>query len=255
MKTKVGLLGFGRTGKHVANLILQDQTYQLEWVYRKTNVLEKRSVPEFFGIQSDEPGLIYSSENTYIDFLLDAYPVDFIIDFSAPEVLHTYANEAAKRGIKIISAISHYSKNEINILHQISANNVIFWSPNITLGVNFLLLASKYLKDIAPCADIEILEEHFKQKASVSGTALKIAETLHVGKSNVLSVRAGGIVGKHEIIFGFPYQTVRLTHESISREAFGNGALFAAQELKDKTTGFYTFEDLLLPYFSRKVVC
>ncbi|OGU58221.1 MAG: dihydrodipicolinate reductase [Ignavibacteria bacterium GWF2_33_9] len=254
MKTKVGLLGFGRTGKNVANLILQDQNYQLEWVFRKSKVLEKRSVPDFFGIQSEEPGHIYSAKTTSIDFLLDAYPVEFIIDFSAPEVLHTYAYEAAKRNVKIISAISHYSESEINLLHDLSADNVIFWSPNITLGVNFLLLASKYLKEIAPSADIEIIEEHFKKKSGISGTALKIAESLHIGKSNVLSVRAGGIVGKHEIIFGFPYQTVRLTHESISREAFGNGALFVAQELKDKIAGFYTFEDLLLPYFSKKSI-
>jgi len=43
---------------------------------------------------------------------------------------------------------------------------------------------------------------------------------------------------------------VRLKHESISREAFGNGALFAALNLQGKTKGFYTMEDLLLPYFN-----
>jgi len=53
----------------------------------------------------------------------------------------------------------------------------------------------------------------------------------------------------HEILFGFPYQTVRLRHESISREAFGNGVLFAARHLLDKPNGLYTMEDLLTPYF------
>jgi len=63
-------------------------------------------------------------------------------------------------------------------------------------------------------------------------------------------VRAGGIVGKHEVIFGFPSQTVRLIHESISREAFGNGAIFVAENIMDKEEGLYNFEDILLPYFA-----
>ena len=79
---------------------------------------------------------------------------------------------------------------------------------------------------------------------------MKIANALDVNKSEINSVRVGGIVGKHEVIFGFPFQTVRLIHESISREAFGNGALFVAQNLTNKKPGFYNFEDILLPYFT-----
>ena len=71
-----------------------------------------------------------------------------------------------------------------------------------------------------------------------------------IGFGNTGKAVAGGIVGKHEIIFGFPYQTVRLIHESISREAFGNGVIFAAENLINKKEGLYNFEDILLPYFS-----
>jgi len=77
-----------------------------------------------------------------------------------------------------------------------------------------------------------------------------MADALDVNKDEINSIRAGGIVGKHEVIFGFPYQTVRLIHESISREAFGNGALFVAQNLVTKKPGLYNFEDVLLPYFA-----
>jgi 4-hydroxy-tetrahydrodipicolinate reductase len=77
-----------------------------------------------------------------------------------------------------------------------------------------------------------------------------MADALDVNKDEINSIRAGGIVGKHEVIFGFPYQTVRLIHESISREAFGNGALFVAQNLATKKVGLYNFEDVLLPYFA-----
>lgn len=99
-------------------------------------------------------------------------------------------------------------------------------------------------------SDQEVNEEHFKTKQGTSGTAVKIAEALDIEKEKINSVRAGGIVGKHEVIFGFPYQTVRLIHESISREAFGNGVIFVAENLKEKEKGLYNFEDILTPYFA-----
>jgi len=161
--------------------------------------------------------------------------------------------EAGSRQIKIISAISHYSKETVSFLNKLSLNTTVFWSPNITLGVNYLIFASKILKKIAPFVDIEIIEKHFKLKKDVSGTALKIADKLNVQSSDINSIWAKGIFGKHEVIFGFPYQTVRLIHESISREAFGNGAIFAAIHLIDKKKGLYVFEDLLSPFFTEQV--
>jgi 4-hydroxy-tetrahydrodipicolinate reductase len=250
MKSKIGLIGFGKTGKAVANVVLQNRNFSLEWVLRQSTLLEQRSAPEFLGIQSDEPGLIYSSSTIEFQELLDLHPVDFIIDFSSNSGIDTYGRIAAARKVKIITAISHYEEKERQLLKELAAQTVVFWSPNITLGVNYLLFAARFLKKIAPWVDIEIVEEHFKGKEGVSGTAIKIAEVLHLEKTDINSVRAGGIVGKHEIIFGFPYQTVRLIHESISREAFGNGVIFVAENLIDKGDGQYNFEDILLPYFS-----
>ncbi len=247
---KIGLIGFGKTGKAVANVILQNKDFCLEWVLRRSSLLESRSVPEFLGIESNEPGLIYSTSKIKISDLLDKYPVDFIIDFSSETGIYTYGEIAGKRHIKIISAVSHYGDAEKELLKKLSEKTVVFWSPNITLGVNYLLFAAKFLKKIAPWVDIQIIEEHFKEKKGVSGTAIKIAEALDLEKSDINSVRAGGIVGKHEVIFGFPFQTVRLIHESISREAFGNGVLFVAENIANKKNGLYNFEDILLPYFA-----
>jgi len=249
MKKKIGLIGFGKTGKAVANVILQNKEFSLEWVLRKSTLLEQRSVPEFLGIESDEAGKIYSLDTTSINELLDNHPVEYIIDFSSTDGIYTYGKSANERNITIISAISHYSDKELNYLKELSKTSVVFWSPNITLGVNYLLFASQYLKKIAPWVDIEIIEEHFKEKQGLSGTAIKIAEALDISNEEIKTIRAGGIVGKHEVIFGFPFQTVRLIHESISREAFGNGAIFVAQNLNTQKPGLYNFETLLLPYF------
>jgi 4-hydroxy-tetrahydrodipicolinate reductase len=246
---RVGLFGFGKTGRAVASILLESNKTHLQWVIRKSSRLEHRSVSEFFGVDSDEPGLIYSMDAYDPIALFEQQPVDVVIDFSSSEGLYYYAEEAAKRGITIISAVSQYAPEQIAFLKKQAEKTVVMHSPNITLGINFLLLAAKILKAIAPHTDVEIIEEHFKVKPEVSGTAKVLARELAVDEDQIKSIRAGGIIGVHEILFGFPYQTVRLKHESIAREAFGNGILFATENLKDKPIGFYSMEDLLKPYF------
>ena len=247
---KIGLIGFGKTGKAVASVLLQNKKFSLEWVLKRNNSLDNRNSSKYLGIDSNEKGKIYSSESTSITELLDHQPVDIIIDFSSNSGIYTYGKAAGERKIKIISAISHYTNKEKAFLKSLSKITTVFWSPNITLGVNYLLFASKFLQKIAPWVDIEIIEEHFKGKDGVSGTALKIAEVLDLEKEDINSLRAGGIVGKHEVVFGFPFQTVRIIHESISREAFGSGVVFVAENLKDKKEGLFNFEDILTTYFA-----
>jgi 4-hydroxy-tetrahydrodipicolinate reductase len=72
-----------------------------------------------------------------------------------------------------------------------------------------------------------------------------MARTLDLDEARITSLRLGGIVGHHEVVFGFPHQTVRLTHDSIRREAFGTGAAFALRELRQREAGFYTMEELI----------
>lgn len=249
---KVGLIGFGKTGRSVASIILENPDICLEWVVRKSTRLEHRSVPEFLGIESPEPGLIYSKDEYSAPELLRRLPVDAILDFSSQNGLDWYGNAAADAGTAIVTAISRYD-NEREIerrLRSYAERTRVLWSPNITVGINFLMLAARALKHIAPYTDLEIVEEHFKDKPEVSGTALRIADTLGIDEQQVKTIRAGGIIGTHEILFGFPFQTVRLKHESISREAFGNGAMFAVRHLLERPNGYYRMEDLMAPYFA-----
>jgi 4-hydroxy-tetrahydrodipicolinate reductase len=249
---KIGLIGFGKTGRAVATVLLESKAIHLEWVIRRSKMLEYHSVPEFLGIESTDPGLIHTKDEFSAEQLLARYPVDVIVDFSSENGLDYYGDAAAKRGISIVSAVSQYHDEQIEKLQLLSQQTVVLHSPNITLGINFLIIAAKILKNIAPYTDIEVIEEHFKNKSETSGTAKIIANELDLPESSIKSVRAGGIIGVHEILFGFPYQTVRLKHESITREAFGNGILFAVQNLNNKPKGLYTMEDLLLPYFKLK---
>jgi 4-hydroxy-tetrahydrodipicolinate reductase len=247
---RVGLMGFGRTGREVASTLLKDETMCLEWVIRRSDLLEHRSVPEFLGVESEEPGLIYSASAFNADELLTRFPVDVIIDFSSDSGLDYYADAAADRGVAIVTAISRYSDAKQRQLERCAGSTRVLWSPNITLGINFMLLAAQALQRMAPGVDVQIVEEHFRAKAEISGTALRLARALDMPEDAVHVIRAGGIIGVHEILFGFPAQTVRLRHEAISREAFGQGAAFAARQIVDRDPGLYCMEDLLLPYFA-----
>lgn len=247
---KVGLMGFGKTGRAVATVLLTSKKTNLQWVMRRSHALEHRSVPEFLGVESDEPGLIHSIQERSAAELLDHAPVDVIVDFSSEEGIGYYGWEAARRGITIISAVSKYSEEKHLLLRLLSEQTRVLHSPNITIGVNFLIVAAKVLKMIAPHVDIEIVEEHFKGKSEVSGTAKVIARNLGLPDECIKTIRAGGIIGVHEILFGFPHQTVRLKHESIAREAFGSGILFVIDNMPQQPNGLFTVEDLMRPYFS-----
>ncbi len=248
---KIGLIGFGRAGRAVATLLLERDDVCLEWVVRRTSRNDHGRAAQLVGVESASPGLILGTDRWTADQLLDRYPVDAIIDFSSHTGIDFYGPAAARRGVAIVCAVSAFDERALGKLDRWATATRVLWSPNITIGINFMLLAAKTLQAIAPWADIEIMEEHFKAKPEVSGTALRLATGLGQDPADIKTVRAGGIIGTHEVLFGFPYQTVRLRHESLAREAFGDGALFAAQHIIDLPNGLYRMEDILLPYFTQ----
>ena len=251
MSISVGLIGFGRTGSLVAKEIVTDPDLDLKWVCR-------RHIPSTITYASHALGFddnfapFVAAANLDLNFLKNN-PVDLVIDFSANESSKLYST-LSEAGVKIVSAISNYSETDLELIKKASEKTAILASPNITLGINWLILASKLLQKIIPHADIEIVEEHFRQKSETSGTALKLAEHLNLDyESRVNSIRVGGIVGKHEVIFGLPYQTIRLTHESISRSAFGTGAIFASKWFINKDAGLYKMENIFYEKFLKNI--
>lgn len=237
----IGLVGFGKAGMAVADVLVADPRYNLRWVARRhadpageSAAVAGQTVP------------VLGLANGGLEAWLDEHPVDALVDFSRPDAVFLYGEAVRQRGVALVSAISAYTEQELDYVRSLGEHTRVMASPNITLGINFLILAAKLLRGIAPFADVEILEQHFREKPEVSGTARKIAQTLAVEEQSITSLRLGGIVGHHEVIFGFPHQTVRLIHNAIRREAFGTGAAFALAELLNQPKGFYTFDDLLM---------
>lgn len=237
---KIGLIGYGKAGQAVANVLQAEPDLELSWIARRTgHALDDGSAP-------DTTPLIGIERLARSDWL-DTHPVDALIDFSSAEAVHHYGEEVRRRKLMLVTGISAYSDGDLAYVRSLGADTRVMSSPNITLGINFLILAAKLLREIAPYADVAVIEEHFRDKPEVSGTARKIAESLDIKNDDIRSLRLGGIVGHHEVVFGFPYQTVRLSHDSIRREAFGTGAIFALRELAARTEpGYYSFEELLM---------
>lgn len=237
---KIGLIGYGKAGQAVANVLRGEPDLELSWIARRSN-----QGPCDEAACTDTP--VVSLEQPGFANWLDAHPVDALVDFSGPEAVHLYGEEVRQRRLILVTAISAYNAPDLAYIRSLGESARVMSSPNITLGINFLILAARLLREIAPHADIAILEEHFRDKPEISGTARKIAESLDLEDTSITSLRLGGIVGHHEVVFGFPYQTVRLSHDSIRREAFGTGAVFALRELAARTEpGYFSFDDLLM---------
>lgn len=251
MSIRVGLFGFGRTGSVVAKEIVSDQDLSLQWVCRRKVTAELAFASHALGFDQNFAPFV-SFDHLNADFL-KKNPVDMIIDFSSGAACTAY-DHLADAGIKIVTAISKYSEQQESLIKNASQKTAILYSPNITLGINWVMIASKILKKIIPHADIEVVEEHFRDKKEVSGTALRLADHLDIDpKQHVNSIRVGGIVGKHEVIFGLPYQTIRITHESINRGSFGTGAIFAGKWLNQQPTGLYSMEQVIHEKFMKRV--
>ena len=250
-KVRIGLFGFGKTGRLVANEFIRDDRFAVKWVVKRTRALSEKYASRLLGHEFNA-GRIYCASRLPARFFAKN-PVDVLVDFSSAQGYRTYG-PAADAGVRIITAISKYAPEDLAALKAMSRKTAVLVSPNITLGINFLLVASQVLQKIAPHADIEIVEEHFREKREVSGTALKIAQVLGLEKTkHVNSIRVGGIVGRHEVVFGLPNQTIRLVHESINRAAFGQGAIFGALWLADKGPGLYSMEHIVADKMSRNI--
>lgn len=237
---RVGLFGYGRAGKAVARVLHTTPGMELCWIARRSDAPAEVDVPTF---RFDR-----KSFSTW----LDRHPVDAVVDFSNARSIWLYGEILRERGITLVTGISNYPRKTRDYIATLGSDMRVLASPNITLGINFLIFAAKALRSIAPFADVEIVEQHFREKPDVSGTAKKLAEVVSLDPDKVTSLRLGGIVGHHEVIFGFPHQTVRLIHDSIRREAFGTGAVFALRELVKKPLGGYSFDDLLLDIVRRE---
>jgi 4-hydroxy-tetrahydrodipicolinate reductase len=236
---RVGLVGYGKAGRAVAEVLLNEPGLELRWVARRSAVSADDVVAD-----SMVP-VVSVGQTGDMAQLLAQLPVDALVDFSGPTAVLEYGETVRKRALVLVTAVAHYGPEQMEYLRSLGESSRVMASPHIALGINFLMLASQLLHRLAPQAEVEILEPHVKDRHDANGAARKLAESLNVAQARVTALRLGGIVGHHEVIFGFPHQTVRLVHDTIRTEAFGSGAAYAVQSLWVMPPGFYQYDAVL----------
>ena len=215
--------------------------------------------------QPDDERFPFSTHTDYTDIAEDP---DVIIDFSNPAALDSMLAYAVAQKTPIVICTTGFNEEQLAAIDEAAKTIPVFFSANMSIGVNLISeLAKKAAEVLYPGFNIEIVEAHHNQKLDApSGTALMIADEIAsvlpeqvdyetnraakrekrpVNEIGIHAVRAGTIVGEHEIIFGGPDEVVKISHHAASRKIFANGALNAAAFLAGKAAGKYSMKDLI----------
>lgn len=193
---------------------------------------------------------------------------DVIIDFSHPSALDDLLSYGTIHHVPIVAATTGYSAEQIDQIKKASEQLPIFFTFNLSLGINLLVeLGKRAVSVLGGQYDIEIVEKHHNQKKDApSGTAIMIADALNgeldhkmkyvydrhnvrkardTNEIGLHSIRGGTIVGEHDIIFAGHDEVITLSHSAGSKEVFANGALNASIFLAGKSSGLFDMSDLL----------
>lgn len=199
-------------------------------------------------------------------------PVDVIIDFSTAKAIKPLLTYAVSKRIPVVVCTTGLSEEDLTLVHEASKVIPVFFSANMSLGVNLLITLAKRATEILSDSgfDIEIIEKHHNQKIDApSGTALAIADAINESLDDayalrfdrstvrekrpkqeigIHAVRGGTIVGDHDILFAGTDEVITLSHTATSKEVFAVGALKAAQFIVSRKAGLYNMEHLIDAY-------
>ncbi len=105
---------------------------------------------------------------------------DVMIDFSHHSALPALLGYATRTGTPLVVATTGHTEEEMELMHKAARCVPIFFSRNMSLGVNLLIsLCRRAAAALGEDFDIEIIEKHHNQKLDApSGTALLIADAL-----------------------------------------------------------------------------
>ncbi|MGI8432038.1 MAG: 4-hydroxy-tetrahydrodipicolinate reductase [Chthoniobacterales bacterium] len=173
-----------------------------------------------------------------------------VVDFSTAEATETVCRVCAAQQLPLILGTTGHTAAQQEIVRATAEEVAIVFAANFSLGVNVLFaLARKTAALLGEEFEVEIVEAHHRTKKDApSGTAKRLAEILEETRGETIpvhSIRAGDIVGDHEVIFAGSGERLELTHRASSRETFARGALHAARWVAGKPAGLYRMEDVL----------
>lgn len=197
---------------------------------------------------------------------------DVVIDFTHPSVAMANARiilEAKVHAVIGTTGLTEANLKEIKSLCSSNKVNCIV-APNFAIGAVLMMMFSRTAAKYMP--NVEIIELHHDKKADApSGTALKTAELILQSEAakglvkgkpaetekldgarggsmqgiHIHSVRLPGFVASQEVIFGGVGQTLKIRHDSLSRESFMPGVVMAIRKVRTVEGLVYGLENIL----------
>jgi len=198
----------------------------------------------------------------------DLASIDVAIEFTRPECAFDNICLLLSHNIPTVTGTTGWLHRLSELSSKYSSDtHSLIYGANFSIGMNiFFAIVETATKLLSPhLYDVYGLEMHHKQKLDApSGTAKTLADIINsVGdngnspaslspqisplQKNQLvfsSVRAGSIVGYHEVGFDSEYDEIKLTHNAKNRLGFAQGALVAAT-IAVRQTGFYDFREVI----------
>ena len=192
-----------------------------------------------------------------------------VVDFSHPSALSGILEYCRQHpGTAAVLCTTGYSAEQTREIQEASKELPLFYSRNMSLGINLLIeLAKKAEAVLGDAFDVEIVEMHHNQKIDApSGTALMIADAINQVRNDSMqyvydrnsqrkkrekqeiglhSVRGGTIVGEHQVIFAGQSEVITLSHSAQSKELFAAGAVNAAVFMAGKAPGLYDMSHMI----------
>lgn len=251
---KVCIIGLGRTGQHITKGILEQRNMELVAAFCSPES-KKRGMDVGTVIGGKEIGVKVSSSSELEDIVFKKKP-DVVVDFSCSSATMKNVKILSKLKVNVVIGTTGFTEDELKELNTLPKkfHNGIVYAPNITLGVNTVMLLSNIAANILSNYDFQIVETHHKHKKDApSGTAIKLAAEMERGlmasgifKKDIpiSAIRAGGVVGKHEVQIIGEDDKIEISHESFSRKTFAHGAVQAINFIYKKP-GYFEMKEVL----------
>ena len=176
-------------------------------------------------------------------------PIDVVIDFTTPAAVlgNISACLRAKKAM-VVGTTGWYGELE-HVRKAVEESGVGFvYGSNFSVGVNVFFAAVR-AAGIAPSHGYvaQIVERHHTQKKDApSGTAATMQRLIKEASGiapEITSIREGDVVGTHVLLLDSANDTLMFTHDAKSRRGFAEGAVRAAQWVRDQR-GFFEFRDI-----------
>ena len=239
---KIALIGYGKMGKAIDELIQKEYSSQHEVVLR---------------INSANRNLLAT----------DAYliGVDVAIEFSVPAAAPQNILSCFKAGIPVVCGTTGW----INLLEEVKQQcshykGALVYASNFSVGVNLFFEVNRILAQYMRSQSqyLPSLEEthHVFKLDSPSGTAITLAEAI-IAESRalqkwvnhpsdkpdelpIISQRLEEVKGTHVVKYDSLVDSIEIKHTAHSRYGFAQGAVMAAEWIVGKK-GVFTMRDVL----------